>query len=60
MASQVPLKFTIVGKWGQARAAKLELPHHVCETPMFMPVGTQGLYFCLSPSPSHNIILLLV
>jgi len=37
-----PLKFTIVGKWNRARVAKLELPHHTCDTPMFMPVGTQG------------------
>ncbi|KAI7845903.1 hypothetical protein COHA_000636 [Chlorella ohadii] len=27
---------------GRARAARMTLPHYVCETPMFMPVGTQG------------------
>jgi len=37
-----PLQFEIVGRWGKARAAKLTLPHHCCNTPMFMPVGTQG------------------
>lgn len=27
---------------GRARVAKMTLPHFVAETPMFMPVGTQG------------------
>eukprot|EP00026_Physarum_polycephalum_P008883 Phypoly_transcript_08986.p1 GENE.Phypoly_transcript_08986~~Phypoly_transcript_08986.p1 ORF type:complete len:396 (+),score=44.45 Phypoly_transcript_08986:32-1219(+) len=40
--SQPPLKFTVIAKWGKARVGKLELPHHICDTPMFMPVGTQG------------------
>eukprot|EP01132_Coremiostelium_polycephalum_P009057 gene9057-11095_t len=37
-----PLKFEILARAGKARASKLTLPHHVCDTPMFMPVGTQG------------------
>ena len=36
------LKFTVVAKWKKARASILELPHSTCETPIFMPVGTQG------------------
>jgi len=47
--SEHPLKFTIVGKWKKARAAILELPHHTCDTPMFMPVGTQGTVKGLTP-----------
>jgi tRNA-guanine family transglycosylase len=38
-----PLKFTVIAKWNKARVGKLELPHHICDTPMFMPVGTQGM-----------------
>ena len=26
----------------KARAAKMVLPHHAVDTPVFMPVGTQG------------------
>ncbi|EFA85809.1 queuine tRNA-ribosyltransferase [Heterostelium album PN500] len=37
-----PLKFEVLATSGMARAANLTLPHHVCSTPMFMPVGTQG------------------
>src|SRR5690242_18563885 len=36
------LKFEVTAKWGRARVAKLHLPHYTCDTPMFMPVGTQG------------------
>lgn len=32
-----------VAKTGRARAAQMQLPHFLCETPMFMPVGTQGV-----------------
>ena len=32
----------MVGRWRRARATELTLPHYVCRTPMFMPVGTQG------------------
>jgi len=37
-----PLEFTVIATDGRARASVLALPHHVCLTPMFMPVGTQG------------------
>lgn len=36
------LKFEVTASWGRARVAKLHLPHFTCDTPMFMPVGTQG------------------
>ncbi|KAF7816993.1 queuine tRNA-ribosyltransferase catalytic subunit 1 isoform X2 [Senna tora] len=32
----------VLGRFNRARAARLALPHHVCQTPLFMPVGTQG------------------
>jgi len=37
-----PLEMKIEAEWGQARAGRLKLPHFECETPIFMPVGTQG------------------
>lgn len=36
------LKFEVIAQGGRARTAKMTLPHYECETPMFMPVGTQG------------------
>eukprot|EP00268_Persea_americana_P020310 TRINITY_DN20510_c0_g1_i30.p1 TRINITY_DN20510_c0_g1~~TRINITY_DN20510_c0_g1_i30.p1 ORF type:complete len:212 (-),score=22.97 TRINITY_DN20510_c0_g1_i30:834-1469(-) len=36
------LRFEILGRFNRARAAQLTLPHFVCQTPLFMPVGTQG------------------
>eukprot|EP01095_Lingulamoeba_sp_RSL-Kostka_P006277 TRINITY_DN1963_c0_g1_i1.p1 TRINITY_DN1963_c0_g1~~TRINITY_DN1963_c0_g1_i1.p1 ORF type:complete len:305 (-),score=109.28 TRINITY_DN1963_c0_g1_i1:661-1575(-) len=36
------LHFEILGEWNRARASKLTLPHATCNTPIFMPVGTQG------------------
>jgi len=39
----LPLFFSqVLGRFNRARAARLTLPHHVCQTPLFMPVGTQG------------------
>ncbi|CAL9195703.1 unnamed protein product, partial [Musa hybrid cultivar] len=32
----------VLGKFNRARAARLTLPHFICQTPLFMPVGTQG------------------
>ena len=39
-----PLKFTVTAECPvtKARVAQMELPHHVVDTPVFMPVGTQG------------------
>ncbi|XP_078163286.1 uncharacterized protein LOC144558336 isoform X4 [Carex rostrata] len=36
------LQFEVMGRFNRARASKLTLPHFVVQTPMFMPVGTQG------------------
>jgi queuine tRNA-ribosyltransferase catalytic subunit len=40
--SKFPLSLEIVARCGKARVTRLHLPHNTCETPMFMPVGTQG------------------
>ena len=39
-----PLTFTVIAECPvtNARVAQMELPHHVVDTPVFMPVGTQG------------------
>ena len=36
------LVFEVEGRWGRARAGRLRMPHGTVETPVFMPVGTQG------------------
>jgi queuine tRNA-ribosyltransferase len=36
------LRYTPLANCNKARAGRLELPHGVVETPVFMPVGTQG------------------
>eukprot|EP00823_Brevimastigomonas_motovehiculus_P007860 TRINITY_DN705_c0_g3_i1.p1 TRINITY_DN705_c0_g3~~TRINITY_DN705_c0_g3_i1.p1 ORF type:complete len:701 (+),score=252.23 TRINITY_DN705_c0_g3_i1:28-2130(+) len=36
------LKFEVLASWKKARTSRLTLPHGVVETPVFMPVGTQG------------------
>ncbi|KAG5251012.1 queuine tRNA-ribosyltransferase [Salix suchowensis] len=36
------LRFEVLGRFNRARAARLTLPHFVSQTPLFMPVGTQG------------------
>lgn len=40
--SESALKLDVHKTWGKARATTLHLPHFSAETPMFMPVGTQG------------------
>jgi len=42
--------FTIDATSGPARAGSLSLPHGSVETPVFMPVGTQGTVRALSPN----------
>jgi len=42
--------FTIDATSGPARAGTLTLPHGTVETPVFMPVGTQGSVRTLSPN----------
>ena len=36
------LSFQVLAQCGRARTSRLTLPHFTSETPMFMPVGTQG------------------
>ncbi|KXN67802.1 Queuine tRNA-ribosyltransferase [Conidiobolus coronatus NRRL 28638] len=45
------LKFEVLAKCPvtKARVSKLYLPHYTCDTPMFMPVGTQGTMKGLTP-----------
>ena len=43
------LPFQIQARAGSARAASLETPHGTVQTPVFMPVGTQGAIRSLSP-----------
>ena len=42
--SKSALSFKILAECpvSKARVAKMRLPHHVVDTPVFMPVGTQG------------------
>ncbi len=44
-----PDNFKIIAKDNLARAGVLSLPHGLVETPVFMPVGTQGSVKALSP-----------
>ena len=41
--------FTVSASSGAARTGTLRLPHGLIETPVFMPVGTQGTVRALSP-----------
>jgi queuine tRNA-ribosyltransferase/7-cyano-7-deazaguanine tRNA-ribosyltransferase len=41
--------FKIIAKEGQARAGVLKTPHGDIETPVYMPVGTQGTVKALTP-----------
>jgi queuine tRNA-ribosyltransferase len=41
--------FEVLAQDGHARVARMELAHGVVETPVFMPVGTQGTVKGLSP-----------
>ena len=38
----------VLAQQGRARASRMTLPHNVCYTPMFMPVGTQGAVSALT------------
>eukprot|EP00193_Tetraselmis_chui_P001457 CAMPEP_0177760360 /NCGR_PEP_ID=MMETSP0491_2-20121128/5227_1 /TAXON_ID=63592 /ORGANISM="Tetraselmis chuii, Strain PLY429" /LENGTH=398 /DNA_ID=CAMNT_0019276257 /DNA_START=220 /DNA_END=1416 /DNA_ORIENTATION=- len=41
-SSSPALKFKLLATQGRARVGKMTLPHFTADTPMFMPVGTQG------------------
>src|SRR3954470_21518173 len=43
-------EFWIDGQSGAARSGSLTLPHGTVQTPVFMPVGTQGTVRTLSPA----------
>lgn len=51
------LKLTVLSKCSttKARACTLELPHAVVETPVFMPVGTQGTLKGLLPEQLEDL-----
>jgi queuine tRNA-ribosyltransferase len=48
-------EFTIAATNGPARAGALVLPHGTVETPVFMPVGTQGTVRALSPADLRGV-----
>ncbi len=41
--------FELLAQEGKARRGRLTTPHGVIETPVFMPVGTQGTVKAVSP-----------
>ena len=43
------MQFTLLGRSGEARRARLTLAHGIVETPVFMPVGTYGTVKAMSP-----------
>ena len=43
------MKFEVVARDGAARAGRLTTAHGVVDTPIFMPVGTQGTVKALAP-----------
>ena len=52
--------FTVHATSGAARTGTLTLPHGVVETPVFMPVGTQGTVRALSPNDLRSVGATLV
>jgi queuine/archaeosine tRNA-ribosyltransferase len=36
------MHFAVHAQCGKARYSRMRLPHYEAQTPMFMPVGTQG------------------
>src|SRR5437016_7737978 len=53
-------EFVIDATSGAARAGTLTLPHGTVETPVFMPVGTQGTVRALSPNDLRSVGATLV
>src|SRR2546429_2254432 len=53
-------EFVIDATSGAARAGTLPLPHGAVETPVFMPVGTQGTVRALSPNDLRSVGATLV
>lgn len=54
-----PLRFTVLSecKYSKARVSKMELPHGPVDTPVFMPVGTQGTLKGFLPEQLEKINL---
>jgi hypothetical protein len=44
----------VLAQQGRARTATMKLPHYTAETPMFMPVGTQGKKQCLQVDKQYG------
>lgn len=57
--SECPLRFSIVAKCSvsKARVATMSLPHAVVDTPVFMPVGTQGTMKGVTPEQLKDPML---
>jgi queuine tRNA-ribosyltransferase len=53
-------EFSVDATSGSARAGILTLPHGTVETPVFMPVGTQGTVRTLSPNDLRSVGATLV
>ena len=53
------LEFEVIAKWNRARVSKLILPHHSLQTPIFMPVGTQGTVKGLTTNQLEEVLFLL-
>jgi queuine tRNA-ribosyltransferase len=47
--------FEIVARDGRARAGRWHTAHGVVETPVFMPVGTQGTVKCMAPDELREL-----
>lgn len=57
-AGERPVRFTVVSmpiEGTRARAGRLETPHGVVETPVFMPVGTNATVKALDPDDIREI-----
>src|SRR5690349_17622834 len=53
-------EFQVEARSGAARTGALTLPHGIVETPVFMPVGTQGTVRALSPNDLRAVGATLV
>ena len=47
--------FTLEGQDGAARCGRLATAHGTVETPVFMPVGTQGTVKCMAPGELEEL-----
>ena len=56
-ASTSALTFKILAECpiSKARVAKMVLPHHTVDTPVFMPVGTQGTLKGMTPKQLEDL-----